>query len=387
MGKRQSIGLIFSYDENWIGGSYYIINIIKTLCFLEDAKKPFLQILSYLESDFIKIKELNYPYVEYIIIDINLPIWKRIANKITQKILKKSIFFRSYEHLNKVEILFPALNDDKFKSIKHKIFWIPDFQERYLPHFFKEEEINQRLNWQTLISKEKEIIFSSTNALNDFNNFYPKSNINKYVFKFSSILPKFETIEIDSVLKKYNLTNDIFFFSPNQFWEHKNHIIILKALKKLKDINALDFKVYFSGKENDHRNPDYFERLNKYVVDNDLQDNIRFLGFIDREDQLCLMNHASGIIQPSLFEGWSTVVEDAKALNQNIIVSNLEVHKEQLGDCAFFFDPKDEQTLIEQIKRVIQQDEKKYNFNYSESIQSSAMNFSAIIQNISNQDN
>jgi glycosyltransferase involved in cell wall biosynthesis len=387
MGKRQSIGLIFSYDENWIGGSYYIINIVRTLCVLEDYKKPFLQILSNSESDFDKIKEINYPYIEYLIIDINLPIWKRIINKIAQIIKKKSFFFRSYEHLNKIEILFPTPIDDRFKSIKHKIFWIPDFQEHYLPHFFKEEEIKQRLAWQNLISKEKDIIFSSDNALKDFNSFYPQSIINKYVFKFSSILPDFNTLKIDAVLKKYNLATNNFFFCPNQFWEHKNHIIILKALKKLKVEGLLDFSVYFSGKEHDYRNPDYFERLKKFVIDKKLQNNIRFLGFIDREDQLCLMNHAVGIIQPSLFEGWSTVVEDAKALNQNIIVSNLEVHKEQLGDFAFFFDPNDEQTLIEQIIMVIQQDERKYNFNYSQSIKTSALHFTDIIQNITNQNN
>lgn len=384
MGQRQSIGLIFSYDENWIGGSYYIINIIKTLQFLEDSKKPFLQILSYSESDFAIIKELNYPYIDYLIIDIDLPIWKRIVNKITRTALKKTFIFRSYEHLNKVEILFPASNEDKFKYIKNKVFWIPDFQERYLPNFFKEEEINDRLNWQTAVSAEKNIIFSSNNALNDFNEFYPKSIINKHVFNFSSIIPQFDTVKIDAVLEKYNLANDLFFFSPNQFWEHKNHIIILKALKKLKASNDLDFRVYFSGKEHDYRNPDYFERLNQFVVDHKLQDNIRFLGFIDRQDQLCLMNHALAVIQPSLFEGWSTVVEDAKALNQNIIVSNLEVHKEQLGNCAFFFDPSDEQTLIDQLKIVMQKKERKFNFNYSETIKKSALNFIDIIQNVSN---
>lgn len=387
MGKRQSIGLIFSYDENWIGGSYYIINIIKTLRVLEDSKKPFLQILSYSESDFEKIKELNYPYIEYIIIDIKLPIWKRVVNKIAQITLKKSFFFKSYEHLSKVEVLFPATKEDRFKSIKNKIFWIPDFQERYLPHFFKEEEINQRLDWQNVISKEKHIIFSSKNALKDFNTFYPQSNISKYVFNFSSILPQFGSLKIDTVLEKYNLTNKPFFFSPNQFWEHKNHIVILKALKNLKEAGTLGFSVYFSGKEHDHRNPNYFEKLNKFVVDNKLQDNIRFLGFIDREDQLCLMNHALAIIQPSLFEGWSTVVEDAKALNQNIIVSNLEVHKEQLGNSAFYFDPIDEQTLIEQIKIFIKQDERKYNFNYSQLINESALNFITIIQKIAHQNN
>ena len=52
------------------------------------------------------------------------------------------------------------------------------------------------------------------------------------------------------------------------------------------------------------------------------------------------MQGSLAIVQPSLFEGWSTVVEDAKALNKLLIVSNIEVHKEQLqNSAAIFFDP------------------------------------------------
>jgi hypothetical protein len=59
------------------------------------------------------------------------------------------------------------------------------------------------------------------------------------------------------------------------------------------------------------------------------------------------MQNALAIIQPSLFEGWSTVVEDAKALNQHVIASSLSVHKEQLEKNASFFDPFDYKRLAE----------------------------------------
>ncbi|MFM6026689.1 MAG: glycosyltransferase, partial [Dolichospermum sp.] len=41
--------------------------------------------------------------------------------------------------------------------------------------------------------------------------------------------------------------------------------------------------------------------------------------------------------QPSLFEGWSTVIEDAKSLGKNLIASDLDVHLEQSPiNCRFF---------------------------------------------------
>ena len=72
------------------------------------------------------------------------------------------------------------------------------------------------------------------------------------------------------------------------------------------------------------------ENLNALIDSYDLRDDIRFLGFIPREEQLMIMKGARAIIQPSFFEGWSTVVEDAKAVNSFIVLSNLEVHKEQI---------------------------------------------------------
>jgi len=77
------------------------------------------------------------------------------------------------------------------------------------------------------------------------------------------------------------------------------------------------------------------------------------------------MKNALAVIQPSLFEGWSSVVEDAKAMNQNLIVSALKVHKEQLGNQAYYFNPNDEKELIKQMILFIENEIKKPEFNYS----------------------
>ena len=64
-----------------------------------------------------------------------------------------------------------------------------------------------------------------------------------------------------------------------------------------------------------------------------------FLGFIDRSDQLALMSAAEFIIQPSLFEGWGTVVEDSKVLDKTVLLSDIPVHQEQKSEKCRLFDP------------------------------------------------
>ncbi|HAH54749.1 MAG TPA: hypothetical protein DCM02_05535 [Flavobacterium sp.] len=385
MGKRITLGIVFNYDENWIGGTYYILNIIKTLQFLEDSKKPKLIILGTRNEDFDIIKNIQYPYIEYVIINLLPPVWERALNRVSRFFLKKEQFIAK-NNFKEIDILFPAKSNPVFRTIKNKLFWIPDFQEKYLPQFFTEKEIKERLDNQLLISKEKHLLFSSLIAKNDFETYFPESTIKKYVYCFTSILEKNNNFQVGEVLKKYNLSNENYFFSPNQFWKHKNQIIILEALKKLKEMEQLNFNVYFSGKENDYRYPTYFEDLVHFVEHNQLNENVKFLGFIDREDQICLMDNAMAIIQPSLFEGWSTVVEDVKALNQNCIVSNIAVHKEQLAHQGYFFDPNNTDSLIEQIVKVKTAHSKSFDFDYQKKIQDNANHFLKILNSIISKD-
>ena len=57
------------------------------------------------------------------------------------------------------------------------------------------------------------------------------------------------------------------------------------------------------------------------------------------------MIHSAAVINPSLFEGWSTTVEEAKALDLNIILSDIPVHREQNPDRSIFFNARDPEQL------------------------------------------
>ncbi len=59
------------------------------------------------------------------------------------------------------------------------------------------------------------------------------------------------------------------------------------------------------------------------------------------------MKHSQAIIQPSLFVGWSTVVEDAKAMNQSLILSDIRVHREQINRNVDFFEPENAKQLAQ----------------------------------------
>lgn len=353
MDKRKRVGLIFSYNEEWIGGTYYILNIIHALQCVDDVNKPTIVLLSDKKENFNLVKqETSYPYIEFFKIPLvreKFTLVDKIINKVSYIFLKKLPIKKGFIPPN-IDMLYPSgvknLAIDKLK----KINWIPDFQEAHLPQYFSEQEIEERKKFQKEVVCEGDIVvFSSEDSKQDFELMYKNTEINKVVLNFAVTHPDYSSENINKLVTKYALPN-AYFFSPNQFWAHKNHIVILKAVKELKE-QGCEIVVAFSGKERDYRNLENFTSLKAYITDNKLEANIKFLGFISREEQLCLMKHAIAIVQPSLFEGWSTVVEDAKALNKHIILSNINVHTEQIKQNMSFFKPNNEKDLATILKQ------------------------------------
>ena len=102
---------------------------------------------------------------------------------------------------------------------------------------------------------------------------------------------------------------------------------------------------------------------------------------IYRRDQLSILKNSIAVIQPSLFEGWNTTIEDAKSLNKFVIVSDIDVHREQLVDRkAFFFKVGDEAGLIELLENAWNRHPYSEEHSYEENIVAFAKQFLKIIR-------
>jgi len=365
MAERKHINLIYRYDDNWMGGTYYILNIIKSLKLLSDDQKPELLILHPIGCPLDGVTNLDYPFISFRALNLKISVQKRLVNKLFYYLNGKRIFnYKLPSDL--LPNTYPLYFDMSDEQISKGFYWIPDFQEEYYPEFFSELEIRARKSLNTaLLENKSDIVFSSQNALNDYNRFYPKNHNNKVVLNFASFVDEsFRKIEINTLLEKFKIIKP-YFIVPNQFWKHKNHKVVLEALVLLKDKNP-DFQVVFTGKLTDFRNPEYSDQILQFVKENGIEDYVLFLGFIDRAEQLKLMSCAIAIIQPSLFEGWSTVVEDSKVINQFILVSDIPLHREQIKNNNIFFNPHSAIDLAEKMESFRMKEMVPVNINYKD---------------------
>lgn len=372
MADRKKIGLLFSISDGWIGGSYYFLNIISALKNLPDDRRPELIIYSTDKSGYEAANELNYPYLTYKNAALPYTFLEKAINKISRTLLNRNVITKRVPSVEML-VLFGYYEQLMIHSANRRVFWIPDFQEHYHPDFIGQDVTRERKKRQLQLIKQKaEFVFSSESALLDFKTIYPKNTCKTSVVKFAVTHPDFSSISIFNLKKKYGF-GDVYFFTPNQFWPHKNHLIVLKAMAVLK-ARDIAINVVFSGKINE--TDPHVKSLRDFIETHQLKNNVLFLGFIPREDQLCIMKNARAVIQPSFFEGWSTVVEDAKAMGKYIIASDLVVHKEQLSNYnTDFFDPNDEKALAVSIEKLLISEPKAASINYQEKIIAFAEDF------------
>ena len=334
---RSQLSIEIMEDANWLGGSIYIDNLLAALSQLPREVCPGvrLRLLSSPTSPLAKrlsgyavVSQASSPNIIGKLISI--------ARRIHCGLVRRWSWIGSLSSAPHNELYFPAF--DTAQQWRKNLYWIPDFQVHYLPEMFEKSELVSRINSFKEIAKQHGIVLLSSNAaLADFNKFYPNAIVEPRAWSFcSSIVPR-SVESCHEVVSLYALP-DKFLYIANQFWRHKDHATAFEALRILHD-KGMEVSLVCTGLQNDRRNPKYFEMLKSDLARHGLLGQVHFLGLVPRDDQIQFFRAAVAVLQPSRFEGWSTVIEDAKALGRPIIASDIAVHKEQLVgiDDAYLF--------------------------------------------------
>lgn len=102
----------------------------------------------------------------------------------------------------------------------------------------------------------------------------------------------------------------------------------------------------------DQRNLHFGNEILQMLTKYEVRDQVHLLGIIPRQDQVAIYRMARAMVQPSLNEGWSTPVEEAKHLGKNLIVSDIDVHKEQCAGNKYIFRSLDAEHLASMMQEI-----------------------------------
>ena len=232
------------------------------------------------------------------------------------------------------------------------IAWLPDFQHRHLRNQFGFRAYWRReLGFRAQVASGRIIMLSSEDARKDCEHFYRRAIGNTTVVRFATSIPA-DLIEAfpEKVIGEYQLPPK-FFYLPNQFWKHKNHIVVIEALGLLKQ-QGFDAVVAVTGNPLDPRHPGYVGQLNARIESLGLRDSFRILGLVPRRHVISLMRTCAALINPSFFEGWSSTVEEARVLGVPMLLSDIAVHCEQMENAATYFHADDAEGLATKMREI-----------------------------------
>lgn len=336
------IAFAFSPGAAWIGGLSYYDNLLTIVNRERDPQK--YRLIGLLPTGDIRFDGIARHFDEVYKIAPASLFGKGVNNfsrilsekNSTAWLSPESPLSRSLRHVH-ADVVF--LKEDPLANFRvPTVCWFPDFQYLHMPEMFTSEDarVYARVVRNTARFATR-VMLSSESVRRDFMTTLPEFVEKVRIIPFTTFID--ENVYLDnpvSVVSEYHLPEK-FFFMPNQFWKHKNHRVVLEALDLLKK-SGHSVTVVASGPLEDNRNSSYPFELLADISRRDLRSEFIILGMVPRRHVYALIRQSIALLQPSLFEGWSSSIEEAKSLGKTVIASDLDVHFEQNAPGAVYFE-------------------------------------------------
>lgn len=332
--REIAVGIELIDDPGWMGGTLYLRNLVLCLSRLPAGERPRIRLLGSPAAIASLLAEQPGLPVE------NAPGGDGLLARALRRLGLRDAVGEG------LDIVYPGFGPPVPGAVT--VRWIPDFQHRHLPQLFEPAELQAReRSIGELAARPGVVVVSSEVAKADFERFFPGHAASARVWHFCSLLETTRPVQ-PGLAAKFGLPAK-YLYLPNQFWAHKNHLTVFRALARLREA-GLEIPLVCTGAESDRRNPAHLRELLAFVEQAGLAGQVRRLGMIDRRDQVDVLRCAAAVVQPSLFEGWSTVVEDTRAAGRPIFLSDLPVHREQAPPGCTYFEPLSDEALAQALR-------------------------------------
>lgn len=270
----------------------------------------------------------------------------KIKNKIIKKIIKK----------NKIDIIFfPASFNLQLLKEFPAIASIHDIQHKLNPQF---PEVSQKgiaekreHNYQSITKYAKKILVDSEISKEDIAHYYKADPNNIVVLPYlppTHLKNIFSDQEKEKLINKYKLPKK-FLFYPAQFWPHKNHINLVKALDILKK-QKINIPIILTGSSEEKWGE--FQRIMNFIKDHKMEKQVLYLGYLDNNEINILYKLATALVMPTFFGPTNIPILEAWQMDCPVLYSNIRGCREQAEDAAILFNPSDPQDIAKKIKKL-----------------------------------
>lgn len=232
------------------------------------------------------------------------------------------------------------------------IFHPHDLQHLHLPDYFtRRERVIRETQYRAFCEQARIVAVASTWTKRDVIHHYRLQEEKVNVIPLAPPNDCYPTpSEVDLAAARESLGLPVqFIFYPAQTWPHKNHIGLLKALANLRDRRGFTVPLVCSGRQRA-----FFRQIKSCIRELDLNDQVRFLGYVSPLQLQCLYRLSRATVIPTRFEAGSFPLWEAALAGSPVACSNVTSLPQQAGDAALLFDPTNEDDMAEAIARLWQ---------------------------------
>ena len=337
MAELSRIAVVNMKVDWWTAGTSFTRMLVESLAAAkEGARGPELMLLSRKKSG---VKEESLPATVRHFKTPHYAPGERLLRAMRGMGEKSELYETALRY--RASVVLPVLQIDLPRAPVPTIGWIPDFQHRHWPDYYSKSSLASRDRaYRELAERARLILLSSESARNDLAAFLPEHTAKARVLPFPSLFAFHppEAEDPHATVAKYHLPEK-FALVAGQFWQHKNQRLVVEAVALLGK-RGVRVPVVMIGQPSDFRDPQNrtVSDLLQRIAEADLAGTVTVLGQVAYGELIALMRAAAVIVQPSQSEGWSTVVQDGKALGRPLICSAIPTHREQAPEALGFFE-------------------------------------------------
>jgi len=309
-------GLIDGFSKNKRVDHKFII-----LCC--PANKHFFEpIAKKYKFELINVKFYNkYIYILFVIIPflLNSKFLWRIFTNIHSKISCVNNTF--HKNCDLIYTASTVLNTYNLKI--PTVLSMHDIQHVHYPEFFSKIRLRARfLRFENSAMSATKIQASSNFIKKDLLDFFKFLNPEKITVITEGVkLEEFSKPSKLNIKKKY-LLPDKFLYFPATLWKHKNHLLVLNALKIIEEKYKIKIPMILSGGRNTA-----YQDIISFINDNNM-DYVKYLGKVSFEELIALYQNAYCLVTAVLYESSSLPILEAAASGLPVIASNTPPNKE-----------------------------------------------------------
>jgi len=250
----------------------------------------------------------------------------------------------------------PFTNVKSYRFTAPQIVTFLDLQHEYFPEFFSQRELTRRrAKFKLAADLATHLIaisgFTKQCVIDHFK--IPAAHIDVvHLASNPDYEPRSGQDKLAAVRAMHSL-NKPFLYYPAATWPHKNHVMLLAALKLLVEHNSFDGELVLTGISSQHH-----DTVRRTISELGLESQVRVLGYLSYEDMPYLFNLARLLVFPSLHEGFGIPLVEAMASGCPVVCANATSIPEVVGDAALMFDPGSPNALAEAIWSVWNDDER-----------------------------